>query len=140
MPASLIVLGFAKGERNIAVFDHMLNLPPHRQRKQDDEIDHQHGPEYRHVEYCKPCAYKANRNRSRGRMPELELWQSSNKRPKFFVLLCRQAALAIFQPFILRQGWVEFWLQECEEEVQQVNSEGVANNVPALGKDYAHEK
>lgn len=60
-------------------------------------------------------------------MPELELWQSSDKRPEFFVLLRRQAALAIFQPFILRQGWVEFGLQECEEEVQQVDSEGVAN-------------
>lgn len=29
MPASLIVLGFAEGERNIAIFDHMLNLSPH---------------------------------------------------------------------------------------------------------------
>ena len=98
-----------------------------RQREQDDEIDHQHGPEYRHVEYREPCAYKANRNRSCGRMPELELWQSSDKRPEFFVLPCRQAALAIFQPFILRQGRVELRLQECEEEVQQVDSEGVTH-------------
>lgn len=29
MPASLVVLRFAESEGNVAIFDHMLNLPPH---------------------------------------------------------------------------------------------------------------
>lgn len=29
MPASLVVPGFAKGEGDVAIFDHMLNLSPH---------------------------------------------------------------------------------------------------------------
>lgn len=74
-------------------------------------------------------------------MPELELGQSSDKRSEFIVLLCgKPRALAILQSFILRQTGVEFRLQECEEQVQQVNAETVCDNVPALRDDDAQEE
>jgi hypothetical protein len=37
--------------------------------------------------------------------------------------------LAVFEAFVLREGGVEFRLEEGEEEVQQVDSEGIADCV-----------
>lgn len=88
-----------------------------RQRKQYNEIHHQHGPKHRHIEDRKPRAHKTDRNGSCGRMPELELGQSADKRTKLFVLLDGQTTLAVLQAFVLCEGWVEFGLEEGEEEV-----------------------
>lgn len=74
-------------------------------------------------------------------MPKLELGKSSDKWSEFIILLCgKSRGLAVLQPFILRQTGVEFRLQECEEQVQQVDAETVGDNVPALRDDDAQEE
>lgn len=60
-------------------------------------------------------------------MPEFELWQPSDERAKLLVLLRRKTTFPILQTFILRQGWIEFWLQEGKEEIQEVYAQRVAN-------------
>lgn len=73
-------------------------------------------------------------------MPELELRQSPNKRPELLILLGRQTTLAILEPLILRQRRIEFRLEECEEQIEEVDSETVRDDVPALSEDYAQEE
>jgi len=63
-------------------------------------------------------------------MPELELWQSPDKRSELLVLLRGQGWLrgvAIFNSFVLCEGRVEFGLEEGEEKVQKIDSQGVAD-------------
>lgn len=68
-----------------------------RQGKQDEPINDQNGPEHRNVEDGEPGARKADGNRPRGRVPELELGQPSDERSELLVLLGRQSAsLAVF--------------------------------------------
>lgn len=43
-----------------------------RQRKQDKEINDQHRPEDRDIEYREPCTHETDSDCSRRRMPELE--------------------------------------------------------------------
>ena len=67
-------------------------------------------------------------------MPELEFRQPSNEWPEFVVLFCGQGrTLAIFYSFVLRQAGVELWLQEREEEVEEVDAQAVGHYIPALG-------
>lgn len=60
-------------------------------------------------------------------MPKLELWQPPNERPKFFVVFLRQGRLAVLQAVALGKGRIKFRLQKGEEEVEQVDAEGVAD-------------
>jgi hypothetical protein len=62
-------------------------------------------------------------------VPELELGQTADKRTELVVLLDgkARASLAILKPFILGQRRVEFGLEKGEEQVEQVDSEGVGN-------------
>lgn len=48
--------------------------------------------------------------------------------------------LAILQSLVLSQAGVEFRLQKGEEEIKEVDSETVSDNVPALSKDYTEEE
>ena len=92
MPTSLIVFRLAKGEGNVAVFDHMLDLSPHYrqsrvrlahtseggvltcQTEEDDEIHHKDWPKHRHVEHTPPSTEEGNRNRPCTAVPKFEFW------------------------------------------------------------------
>jgi len=119
----------------------MLDLSPHRQREQDQPVHDQHRPEHWQVENLEPAAHEADGDRSRGRMPELELGQPSDKRPELVVLFRGQGrAFPVLQTFILRQARVELGLQEGQEQIQQVDAEAVGDNVPSLREDDAEEE
>ena len=74
-------------------------------------------------------------------MPELELGQPSDERPELLILLRRERTplpiVSVFEPLVLRKRWVELRLQEGEEEVQEVDTQTVGNNVPALCENDA---
>ena len=96
----------------------MLNLPPHRQPKQNNKIHHQHGPEHGHIEDLAPAAAEGDRDRPRGRVPELELGEPPDEGAEFLLGFRGEGGLApVFERFVLREGGVEFRLQEGEEEV-----------------------
>ena len=75
-------------------------------------------------------------------MPEFELGQPADKGPEFLVLLGRQAAagVAVLDAFVLGERRVKLGRQEGQEEVQEVDSKRVGDDVPALGDDDAEEE
>jgi len=129
-----IVPGLPKRKGNIAVFDHMLYLSPHRKAEQNDPIDHQNWPEDRDVEEAEPGAHKANGDSPGGGVPKLEFWKASDERPELLILL-RWQVCAILQSLVLGERGVEFRLQEGKEEVEQVDAQRVAYYIPALCED-----
>jgi hypothetical protein len=62
------------------------------QRKQNQPVDHQHRPENRHIEDREPGAEKPNSNRSRSRIPELELRKTADEGAELLILFCGQAS------------------------------------------------
>lgn len=113
------------------------------QHKENNPVDHQDRPEHRDIEDGEPRANEADKNGASGRVPELELGETADERTEFVVLLHGQAGsggVAVFQTLILRQGGVELGLQEEEEEVEQVDAEGVGHDVPSLGEDDSQEE
>lgn len=108
----------------------MLNLAAHSQHEQNDPVDHQDGPEDGDIEHGEPAAHEADGDGAGGGMPELELRQTSNEGTELFVTLGGETwgtGVAVFQAFILGQGGVEFGGEEGEEEVEEVDSEGVGH-------------
>lgn len=95
-----------------------------RQGKQDQEINHQHRPEDRHVEDAEPRAEKTDGDGPRGRMPELEFGESSDEGSELFVFLGGEASagVAVLEAFVLGEGGVDFGLEECEEEVEEIDA------------------
>jgi len=63
--ASVSIPRLAERERDIAVFNHVLDLSTHRQCKKDKPVDDQHRPEDREIEYLKPTANEADCHGSR---------------------------------------------------------------------------
>lgn len=92
---------------------------------------HQNRPEYWHVEDTEPCAHESDRNGARAAVPELELRQAADEGTELFIALRGQRRLrvgvAVFQVIRIGQGWVEFRLQEGEEEIQKVDAQRVAD-------------
>ena len=143
----LVVLGLAEGERNVAVLDHMLDLSSHYsmcQRcswrdytislltgkgEEDNPVDDKNWPEHWDIEDREPGAEEANCDGAGGRVPELELWKTSDEWSELLILLGWQSTgLAILHLAIhglIR--WVELRLQEGEEEVEKVDAEGVCD-------------
>lgn len=126
----------------------MLNLLPHRYCKQDTKVDQEDRPEDRHVKDSKPGTQEADGRSARRRIPELELWQAANKGPKFLVLSGRRGErrFSCFTELRILLGHscliarVKLGLQEGEEEVEQVDAQRVADNVPSLcNYDARHE-
>jgi hypothetical protein len=58
-----------------------------RQRKQHNPVEDEHGPEDGHVKHAEPRARKANGQRARRRVPELELGQAPDEGAELLVLL-----------------------------------------------------
>jgi len=46
----------------------------------------------------------------------------------------------IFQPFVLGQARIKLGLEECQEQIEQVDAETIGDDVPALGDNYAKEE
>ena len=94
------------------------------QAEQNQPVHNQDGPEDGQVEDFKPTAEEANGNRLCGRVPELKLWQSADKRSELLVFFCGQTrGVAIFHALILFKRRVEFGREEGEEKVQEVDAE-----------------
>ena len=58
-------------------------------------------------------------------MPEFKLGQPPDERSELLRLLGRERGLVcgtVFEPLIMGKGRVNFWLQEGEEDVQEVDS------------------
>lgn len=100
-----------------------------RQDKKHNPVNDQNRPEDGDIEEREPRADEANGNGPGGRVPELELGEAADEGAELVVLLGGQAGggVAVFQAFILGDGGVPFWLEEEEEEVEEVDAEGVGD-------------
>lgn len=88
------------------------------QAEQNQPVHHQHWPEDRKVEDLEPTAEEADGDRLGCRVPELELWQPADKRPKLLVFLCGESAsVAVLHSFILFECRVKFGAEKGEKEV-----------------------
>jgi len=64
----------------------MLDLPLHGDAKERDEVHDEDGPEHGNVEELEECTGEGDDCGLGGGIPELELRQSADKRPKLLVL------------------------------------------------------
>ena len=104
------------------------------QREKNNEIHHQHWPKYRHIKDAEEGAHQCDDGGSGGLMPELEFWQPANERPELLRLLCREGGLvggAVLKAFVLGEGRVDLRLEKGEEDVEEVDAEGVADYIVA---------
>lgn len=62
-------------------------------------------------------------------MPELELGQAADEGTELIILLRGQAGcgVAVLEALILGDGGIPFWLEEEEEEVEEVDAESVGD-------------
>lgn len=153
------VLGLADGEGHVAVLDHVLDLLPHcttsqsvlfliqspgkergatarrgkptRQDKKHKPVHDQHGPKDGHVKDLEPAADKRDGDGAGGGVPELELRQAADEGAKLFVLLGRERADRPVLHVVVERivGRVELGLQEGQEQVEQVDAEGIGDCV-----------
>ena len=107
----------AKGEWDISVLDHVLDLSAHRQDEENDPVHayDENGPEHGNVEDFEPAADERDGDGPRSRVPELELGQTPYEGPELLILLCGQRHQPTFLELFLLQGWVEFRCQEGQE-------------------------
>ena len=76
-----------KGEKNSKILKTShLDLSLHRDAEECDEVHDKDGPEDWDVEEVEEGAHKGDDGRLGGGVPELELWQPPDERPKFLVL------------------------------------------------------
>lgn len=68
-----------KTEWYISILDHMFDLTLHSNDEENDEIQKEDGPEYRHVEYTKEGHANGGKHGPCARVPELELREPSCK-------------------------------------------------------------
>jgi len=105
-------LWLAEGERNISVSDHVLDLSLHRDAEECDEVHDKDGPEDWDVEEVEEGAHEGDDGRLGGGVPELELWQPPDERPKFLVLSGGQLWTILVVRVHFRHSWVNF---RCKE-------------------------
>lgn len=120
----------------------MLDLSAHRQDEEDDPVDHQDGPKDRDIENGEPRADEADGDGPGSGVPELELGEATDEGAELVVLLGGKAGggVTVLKAFVLGEGGVEFGLKEEQEEVQEVDAEGVCDNVPSLSEDDSQEE
>lgn len=134
------ISSLSQAEWNVSILDHMLNLTTHGQHKQHDPINHQNRPEHRNIKDFKPSAKEANGNSPGSTMPELEFRQTADERTELIVLIRWESCRSTFFEIVGFESGVEFGLEESEEEVEEIDANGVCDNVPALGEDYAQHE
>lgn len=87
----------------------MLNLSLHGDAEERDEVHDQDWPEHRDVEELKEGADEGDHCGLGGRVPELELRQATNERPKFVRLTSRKLhAIISLLFFELGHGRIDF--------------------------------
>lgn len=108
------------------------------QGEQNQPVDDEDWPEDRDIEDRKEGASEPDNDGSGCRVPELELGKTSNEWAKLLILFGRKAASGAILHFIVYNlvAGVEFWLEEGEEEVQEVDTEGICDCDPILGVKY----
>ena len=100
------------------------------QDKQDNPVHDQNGPEDRNIKHGEPTAHEADGDGAGSGVPELEFGQTANKRSEFLIALggeTGRAGVAVLQSFVLGERGVEFGGQESEEQVQEIDAEGVCD-------------
>lgn len=99
------------------------------QGEEDEPVDDEYGPEDGNVEDDEPGAEEADGNGAGGGEPELELGQAADEGAELLVLLGGQAAGGAVLHVVVSGliGGVELGLEEGEEEVEQVDAEGVCD-------------
>lgn len=99
------------------------------QNKEDDPVHDQDRPEDGNVEDLKPRAGKRDDNGAGGPVPELELGESADKGLELLVAFRGEGAdVAVLHVVVeLIVGGVKLGLEEGEEEVQEIDSEGIGN-------------
>lgn len=105
---------------------------PTRQDKQHEPVHDQHGPEDGHVEDLEPAAQERDDDGAGGRVPELELGQAADEGAELLVALGRQRADGAVLHVVVESvvGRVELGLQEGQEQVEQVDAQGVGHCTP----------
>jgi hypothetical protein len=122
-----------RGKRkNSPVFNHTLNLLPHGQKHQDQPIHDQDGPEDGQVENLAPAAREAQGDGARRRVPEFKLGQAPHEGLEFLVVLGRERrglarGHAVLHVRVGFEAGVEFGRDEGQEEVEEVDAEGVGD-------------
>lgn len=97
-----------------------------RQAKQNQPVYNQYGPENRQIEDLVPAADETQRNGLGSVIPEFEFRQPPHKRTELVVLLGGQPTRsAILHTLILLERGIEFWRQEGEEEIEEVDAQRV---------------
>ena len=65
---------------NVFVLDHVRYALSHGEKEEGEEVDDQHGPEHRHIEYGEQRQQQTDDQRLECRVPELEFGQSAHER------------------------------------------------------------
>eukprot|EP00043_Microstomoeca_roanoka_P005235 m.54463 g.54463 ORF g.54463 m.54463 type:complete len:197 (+) comp12871_c0_seq1:1931-2521(+) len=134
------VFGLAHREWNVSVLDHMRNALLHRYDEKQQEVQDKNGPENWNIEDFKEGRRKAKENGSLRKQPEFPFWKTTNKRPEFLVARRRKRRIGFGFLGIQRNGRIEARRQEGDEQIQQIDTECIGNNVPALNdKDPDHK-
>lgn len=99
------------------------------QEEEDEPVHDQDGPEDGDVEQLEPAAGEADGDGARGPVPELELGQPADEGLELVVVLdgepARRAVLHVLVHLVV--GGVELGGEEGEEEVEEVDAEGVGD-------------
>jgi len=136
-------LWLSKGERNVSIPYHVLDLSFHGNAEECDEVHDEDWPEDGYVEEIKEGAGERDHRRLGGGVPELELRQSPDEGPELVVLFCGEAGHVLglgLGGLELRVGRVDLGGQEGQQEVQVVDGQRVRHDVPALFEyDAQHE-
>lgn len=127
-------------------------LPSHREEEEDTKVDQKDGGIDGNVKEGKEGRHETESYSFRGRVPELKLWEPPYEWPKLFIVAAvpihalpgrrqsRRSFLDILRCEIVLYARIEFGLEESEKEVQEVDAEGVGDDVVGLDKVDARDK
>lgn len=116
----------------------MLDLSLHGDAEQSDEVHDEDRPENRDIKHLEECAEEGHQSRLGDAVPELEFRESAHEGTELLIRLGWQS-----RPIICIIMWkcrVNLGSEEGKEEVEVVDAESVADNVPALPEHDAHHE
>lgn len=115
----------------------MLDLSLHGDAEQSDEVHDKDRPENRDIKHLEECAEEGHQSRLGDAVPELEFWESPHEGTELLIGLGRQPRPIII---IMWKRRVNLGSEEGKEEVEVIDAESVADNVPALPQHDAHHE
>lgn len=122
----------AKAKWQILVSYHVLNLSLHCDAEEGYEVHDQYRPKHRDIENLEEGSEDGDEGRLGHAVPELELRQPPHKRSKLLVGFGREARTVIF---VTEVGGIDLWREEGKEQVEVVDAQRVADNIPALQQE-----